>query len=127
MMTYEEMIKAEGWETLEKALRPFWETLDDVRPMPGHYVVRPSPIHGFGLFASQDLDAGEVIGPARINGIRSELGRYCNHSSDPNGKAVRDNNEDLYFVARRPILKDVEICVDYRQVFAVNKELHVCR
>jgi SET domain-containing protein len=122
-MTYEELFK--GWEHLEKLYRPFWETLDDVRSMPGKYLVRASTIHGLGLFATEDIAAGETIGAARVGGFRSEAGRYCNHSTDPNTKAVR-HEDDIYFVARKPIGKDSEICVDYRQVFAVNKELHVC-
>jgi len=48
--------------------------------------LHPSPIHGTGVFASFPINAFEVIGPARLNGKRTPLGRYTNHSSNPNAE-----------------------------------------
>jgi hypothetical protein len=79
----------------------------------------PSPIHGKGIFSCGGYEAGEVIGEARINGMRTPLGCYTNHSGTPNAKMDR-RGQDIYLVASRPITSQhggwlgEEITVDYR-------------
>jgi hypothetical protein len=62
------------------------ENEDDQIDMPeGYFVeVKPSKIHGNGLFATKDFKAGELICPGRINGKRTPAGRYMNHSTNAN-------------------------------------------
>jgi hypothetical protein len=80
-----------------------------------------SPIHGTGVFASCDIGAGELIGPSRFGNMRTQLGRYTNHSSQPNAE-MHTHGSDVYLVASRDIsgrrggLPGEEITVDYRTV-----------
>ena len=81
--------------------------------------LRESPIHGKGLFATKDFEAGEVVCPGRINGKRTPAGRFINHSLNPNivPKKVGD---DIYAVAARKIQAGDELLVDYRASMRVN-------
>jgi len=92
-------------------------------------VVRPSRIHGRGIFAGEPIRRGEHVGsylgrPARRNGpfvlwVRAGDGalagvsgqndlRYVNHASRPNAIFV-----DRELFARRSIRAGEEITVDY--------------
>ena len=97
---------------------------DDVVPFPdGTYSigVYDSPIEGKGVFATSDIKLGDYIAPAFWQGGRTPLGRYTNHSRNPNTKVVYIG-EDVYFVASRDIKGmrggriGEEITVDYRKV-----------
>lgn len=88
--------------------------------------VSDSPIHGKGLFVTHPLKAGDIIGPARIGGMRTQAGRFTNHSRCPNAKMVIRPNGDIDLVA----LVDFEGCkggsigveatIDYRQALALS-------
>ena len=88
--------------------------------------VSESPIHGKGLFVTSPLKAGDVICPARIDGMRTQAGRFTNHSLFPNAKMVAKPNGDIDLVA----LVDFEGCkggsigveatIDYRQALALS-------
>lgn len=66
-----------------KTARPY-------HPQPGMVELKQSDIHGFGIFAKFNLQAGEWVGAShhqikedgRI--IRTPFGGYINHSDDPN-------------------------------------------
>jgi hypothetical protein len=83
--------------------------------------VWPSPIHGVGLFASANVDAGEVIGPlvGDAGGLTPAVSRV-NHSTRPNAAFVGG-----FLVALCKIPGCVggnhgtEICVDYRDAARV--------
>lgn len=81
--------------------------------------LRDSPIHGKGLFATRDFDAGEVVCPGRLNGKRTPGGRFINHSVDSNITPVKVG-DDIYAVAARKIRADDELLVDYRASMRVN-------
>lgn len=88
--------------------------------------LHPSPIHGTGVFASFPINAFEVIGPARIGGKRTPLGRYTNHSAHPNAFFVKNDNGDIYAMASKDIRgcsggdNGEEITVDYMQALKIN-------
>lgn len=96
----------------------------DLMDMPPNVDVelRDSPIHGKGLFATRDFDAGEVVCPGRINGKRTPGGRFINHSVDSNITPVKVG-DDIYAVAARKIRADDELLVDYRASMRVNFDL----
>jgi hypothetical protein len=85
-----------------------------------------SAIEGKGLFLTAPIKAGQIVCPARINGKRSQAGRYTNHSAHPNAKMVLLANGDIDLVA----LVDIEGCkggsmgtevtIDYRQALALS-------
>jgi SET domain-containing protein len=92
----------------------------------GSYHVAESPIHGKGVFASRQINEGEILGvlnttPAKRNGshvlwitedrkvrVHCNL-RYVNHSESPNAVYY----DTLEVVALRNIKKDEEITHDY--------------
>ena len=79
-----------------------------------------SAIHGAGLCAKRMIQANETIGPARINGRRTILGRYLNHSATPNVEFVACENGDLMAHALRKIDLGEELTNCYRQAMRVN-------
>jgi len=94
---------------------------DQISMPPGGYkiAVSKSHIEGKGVFATAQIEAGEVIGPARIGDNRTPVGRYTNHSINPNAE-MREFGDDIYLVAIKEIygcrggfLGD-EITTDYR-------------
>lgn len=89
--------------------------------------IRPSPIEGLGVFLSFPVEEGEVIAPARIQGLRTPVGRYTNHSRNPNAIFVKTESGDIHLVAKRRIAgcsggnQGEEVTVDYRQALALSE------
>lgn len=88
-----------------------------------------SPIHGKGLFATCPIPANQIILPARIEGFRTQAGRYTNHSANPNARMEGDEKGNIYLISIRDIEGckggelGEEITVDYRQ--AINENLRI--
>ena len=106
----------------EKEIRAQTEDESDQIPMPlGGYkiMVSNSSIEGKGVFATAKIESNEIIGPARIGGKRTPIGRYVNHSVKPNAKMF-DSNGDIYLVSLTEIngckggFLGEEITTDYR-------------
>ena len=73
------------------------ETLDSetYKPLPHCVTIKPSPIHGLGLFATEQIKKGYCLGIAhiRLDGFpqgyfRTPLGGFYNHSDKPNCKLI---------------------------------------
>lgn len=105
------------------------ENADDQCPMPqGSWKVKTgqSPIQGTGIFLTTHADEGEVLGPARIQGLRTPLGRYTNHSPNPNARMELLPNGDIQLVTIRRIfgcaggLDGDEVTIDYRQALRLS-------
>lgn len=88
--------------------------------------VLPSSIQGKGVFLTSPVSEGQMIAPARVDGFRTEVGRYTNHSATPNAKMVR-RGQDIDLVALRHIDgcmgggQGEEITIDYRQALAAAR------
>jgi len=61
------------------------------RPLPEYLTIQSSPIHGNGLFATQDIPMDTYLGISHVfnegfpqSWIRTPLGGFYNHSEDPN-------------------------------------------
>jgi len=87
-----------------------------------------SPIEGKGIFATYPIFENELIAPARLNGFRTQLGRYTNHAKEPNARFVNvDSN--IFLFANRNIKGCIggengeEITVDYRQAILESNKL----
>jgi hypothetical protein len=113
----------------EQVVREQTENLNDQIEMPyGSYgfQLANSNIEGKGVFATKFFNAGDIVGPARINGMRTPLGRYTNHSKIPNAKMILKDNGDIDLVCMCSIQGckggnlGEEITVDYRQVLKLS-------
>jgi hypothetical protein len=93
----------------------------DLIDMPEGFFVelKPSNIHGLGLFATKDFETGETVCPGRLDGKRTPGGRFINHSQNSNiqPELVGDN---IFAVASRKINAGDELLVDYRASMRVN-------
>jgi hypothetical protein len=112
--------------THEKFLRSFVDA--EVKIIEnGMTQMKPSPIEGIGLYATCPIMQGETIMPALVNGVRTQGGRYVNHSRLPNCKMVIKDNGDIDLVALETLYGCVggnagqELTVDYRHLFAFMK------
>lgn len=90
-----------------------------------------SSIEGKGLFATADIEPGEVIGPARIDDKRTIAGRYTNHAKIPNAKPVRNGHKGIELVALRHIAgchgghDGEEITIDYRESLRLAMQINM--
>lgn len=120
------LVRQAGFD--EATVRAQSENQADQIPMPDGFArvtVRPSPIEGQGIFLSYPAEQGELIGPARLSGMRTPLGRYTNHSRTPNAVFVKQG-DDIYLYALRRISgcaggsQGEEVTIDYRQALALS-------
>lgn len=97
------------------------QTTSDLIDMPKgwHVELKPSPIHGTGLFATRDFEAGETVCPGRLSGKRTPGGRFINHSANNNILPTLVG-DDIFAVASRKINAGDELLVDYRASMRVN-------
>lgn len=107
------------------------ENEGDQIPMPSgayKFQVGQSQIHGKGVFSTATISSDEIIGPARLDGKRTPLGRYTNHSADPNAEMILMNG-DIYLKATKLIegykggQLGSEITVNYRKSVHLTKEI----
>lgn len=128
---YSDLISEMGF-TDDQVMEQVQNTSDMIDLPFGDYKFKigDSNIHGKGMFATSLIKENEVIGPARINDMRTVLGRYVNHSKNPNAKMVSFDGKNIVVLA----LKDIngcygghdgeEITVNYRDSVKLNLELH---
>jgi hypothetical protein len=111
-----------------EAVRKQTENMKDQIPMPfGSYkiMVANSRIDGKGVFATGNIEEGEVIAPARIDGKRTPVGRYTNHAKNINAIMVLRDNGNIDLVAKKAIKGcqggnlGEEITIDYRQALSL--------
>lgn len=109
------------------------ESEDDQIPMPHNQgiglCIRHSPIHGSGIFTGVSFKAFDVLAPARLGGKRTPVGRFANHSRNPNCFMAKNDQGDIYLLALRDITGAVggssgeELTVDYRQALRCSQSL----
>ena len=93
------------------------------------FKVGKSSIEGDGIIATADISAGTVIGMALLNGRRTPLGRFCNHSLNANAEYQVINGNDLILVSLEDIngcrggIDGDEITVNYRDVLALTNKM----
>ena len=76
-----------------------------------------SEIHGKGLFSTDGLQEGDIIGDSHVPYDRVwyqvfPIGLFYNHSKEPNCVIKTEDNVNL-LIANRDIDKDEELIVDY--------------
>ena len=107
--------------TEEQARKETENESDQIQMPHGSYkfLVSKSNIEGRGVFASAEIKPLEIIGPVKILDKRTPLGRFTNHSSDPNARMVKFN--DYIGLVATKVIKGCsggfpgeEITTDYR-------------
>ena len=125
---YMEFVRNRDRASYQAVLEAFGITEDQVQaqvqderdrvPLTGEYAqwvtVALSYLHCNGLKACRDFEIGEVIGPARTaEGGRTIIGRYSNHSANPNGVMELAEDGSVWMVATRKISIGDEITTHY--------------
>ena len=83
------------------------------------------PIDVLGLYVTLPVKANDIICPARISGMRTQAGRYTNHTMNPNAIMVLRDNGDIDLVALVDLQGcqggslGTEVTIDYRQALAL--------
>ena len=115
-MTYAQLTAGVSEASIQAIIRS-----PDQRSYWGLFKVKASSIDGLGVFTVIPMRAGDQLGPARIDGRRTPIGRYTNHSDHPNAE-MRLVGRDLVLILSKNVEKNREITVDYAQVLRVNRE-----
>lgn len=95
---------------------------ENLSPMPEGFAklkVGPSSIDGLGLIAAAPIARWELIAPAVIDGVRTPVARYTNHSPRPTARVERGQGDDLLLYAKYDIPAGRELTVDYRQLLVL--------
>ena len=89
------------------------------RSLPTSVTIKPSEIHGLGLFATEDIAKGVILGISHFEDedtedgvIRTPLGAFANHSYTPNANVI-DDTKKWTLITVQDIKKGEEITVDY--------------
>ena len=97
------------------------------KPLPNGITVKESEIEGLGLFATEKIEAGKVLGVSHVKsgpGMRSAktedgywrtpLGGFINHSDDPNcNKEENRFTGNLFLKTKKVIKEGEELTVKY--------------
>ena len=77
------------------------------------YIKNKSKIHGIGLFAKKNINKKDFIGFALFKGKKTTLGRYTNHSKNPNIEFIM-LEKNIVSYALSEIKNNEELLVNYR-------------
>ena len=84
-------------------------------------VLKESNIEGKGCFTTKEYKPEEKIGMVLYGNSKTELGRYVNHSSEPNIYLKQG-----WFVALKDIPSDTELLVNYHHNLKTLKIPYHC-
>jgi len=93
------------------------------KPMPDKVELKPSGIHGYGVFAKEDIGPNYIIGMSHVillegdgqkkNIIRTPLGGYINHDGSPNCERIVKGKYH-YIKTIKPLKVGQELTVEYK-------------
>ena len=107
------------------------------KPLPKTVAVKESPIHGYGLFAIDNIPYATDLGISHVfavgfhnNYIRTPLGGFINHSDTPNCHKVQSHEDSAltYYILQttKDIKKGEELTVTYT-IYTVKKPFKVAK
>ena len=89
--------------------------METYKPLPKTVAVKESPIHGYGLFAIDDIPYGTALGVSHVfavgfkdNYIRTPLGGFINHSDTPNCHKVESHEDSVLTYYILQTIKDIK-------------------
>lgn len=86
------------------------------RPLPNNLTIRNSDIDGLGLFATEDIPKGRILGVSHFYWgdqlQRTPLGAFYNHSDKPNIEKVRKDSR-YFLITLRDIKEGEELTCTY--------------
>jgi len=111
--------------------------METYKPLPKSVAVRVSPIHGYGLFAIDDIPYGTDLGVSHVfaagfkdNYIRTPLGGFINHRDTPNCYKVKSHEDSAltYYILQtiKDIKKGEELTVAYT-IYSVKKSFKIAK
>jgi len=90
------------------------------KPLPDYITIKESSINGFGLFATEKINAHRLIGAIHYprkesedGHIRTPLGGFGNHSDDPNCSKILMEDGSWWISANQDIMAGEEITWSY--------------
>lgn len=90
------------------------------KSLANNYAIRPSPIHGNGVFATQPMIKGQFINTHFEPGTKiTDFGRNLNHCKHCNAKSKKQRDGSYHTYATKNIAVGDEVTLDY----TVNKDL----
>ena len=100
------------------------------KPLPDYITIKESPIHGLGLYATERIAEGTLIGiihhvhSSSENGvIRTPLGGFGNHSDTPNCFKLLIEDTTWWIGAKEDIEEDEEITWTYTLYNPTGEEI----
>lgn len=81
--------------------------------------VKPSEIHGDGLFSTKAIEPHSLVCIARLGDKRTIAGRYTNHSPNPNA-AFLFSGDNIGLVSLQDIEPGDELLVNYRDALSLQ-------
>ena len=91
------------------------------KPLPNYLTINKSNIQGLGLFTISKIEKGKKIGITHIfnesfenNYIRTPLGGFINHSSNPNCELKESDKKYLVLYSICEISENEEITLKYK-------------
>ena len=91
------------------------EIMPEPIPSGAHCCIRASEIHGLGVFPATYFEAESLIGNMLVDGAWTDIGRYMNHSVQPN-VSVRSAGDSVVAYSIGEIPPNTELTVNYRHV-----------
>jgi len=98
------------------------------KPLPDTVEIKPSSIHGHGIFCKRSMGHNKLVGvshrriivptdlamkPVKIELIRTPLGGFINHSFTPNCTLFEKDAVTLMLVSLKPIALGEELTLNY--------------
>ena len=111
--------------------------MGNYKPLPKTVAVKESPIHGYGLFAIDNIPYATDLGISHVfavgfkdNYVRTPLGGFINHSDTPNCHKVQSHEDSAltYYILQttKDIKKGEELTVTYT-IYTVKKSFKVAK
>lgn len=110
-LDYEKMLLEYGMK--ERDVQKVVQRIEDRKnTLPGCFEIKPSKINGVGIFAKEEIRSKKFTARTK-DGKRTDIGRYTNHSTRPNGVMEQQGKSIVLNIDKAE--KGEEITINYRK------------